>query len=54
MNWNILKLLFYGSVGANSVAFIIICCQHAFWEDDGVMCRKKPGSSFLKMFVDVF
>lgn len=53
MNWNVWKLLFYGSVEANSVVFNLpsICM---FLEDDSMVCRKKPGFSLLKMFWGAF
>lgn len=53
MNWNIWKLLFYGNIEANSVVFnlLSICL---FLEGDSMVCRKRPGSSFLKMSPGAF
>lgn len=53
MNWNIWKLLFYGSVEANSVVFNLLSIS-LFLEGDSLVCRKRPGCSFLKMFLGAF
>lgn len=53
MNWNIWKVLFYGCVGANSVVFNLLSICFVL-EDDGMVCRKEPVCSSLKMSLGAF